>query len=72
MFAVLAATLTVGNIEVNTDDNGDAVVKENCSHITTVTVSSFISWRSYLLVSCHEVIHWFLGISDFQSNYLHR
>ena len=46
MFAVLAATLTVGNIEVNTDGNGDAVVKENCSHIKTVTVSWFISWSS--------------------------
>ena len=39
MFAVLAATLTVGNIEVKTDDNGDAVVNENSSHIKTVTVS---------------------------------
>ena len=72
MFAVLAATLTVGNIEVNTDDNGDAVVKQNCSHIKTVTVSWFIFWSSDPLVSCHngEVIHWLLVISYFQPNHL--
>ena len=38
MFAILAATLTIGNIDVQADDIGVAVVSENSSQIKDVTV----------------------------------
>ena len=38
MFAILAASLTVGNIDVKADDIGVAIVSENSSQIKDVTV----------------------------------